>query len=246
MMNSQVLCFGELLIRYQSDSNPFFKEKKATFNAYAGGSEANVAVALVKQDVPVCYLTAIPENPLSRSLVTILSGYGIDTSRIICKGVRIGSYFLFSPNGLTTGDVLYDRKYSSFHQLNRDDILWDEVFDGVDWFHFSALTPAMSAEHAALCLQGLKAAQAKGITISVDLNYRSKLWQYGKHPNQVMPALVEYADVIMGNIWASHTMLDTRLPDGLNRHSSKELLVSVSEDCAGEIFRRYKNCQHVS
>ncbi len=245
-MCSKVLCFGELLIRFQSEFGTIFKDKKASLKGYPGGSEANVAISLARLEVPVTYLTAIPDNPLSTELQSILESHNVDTSKVLFQGDRIGSYYLFSANGLSDGDVLYDRKYSSFNRLKNGDIQWDEVFQDVDWFHFSALTPAIDNVLAELCLEGLKVAREKKITVSVDLNYRSKLWQYDKQPIEVMPEIVDYADVIMGNIWASNKMLGTTLLDNLDKNTSKELLVESSENSANEIFVRYKNCKYVA
>jgi len=247
MSDKKVLCFGELLVRYQSvEDAELFKTKKSILQCYPGGSEANVAVALAKQNIPCAYLSAMPDNSMTAGIRTLLQEYGIDTSPILIQGDRLGGYYLLSANGLTKGEVLYDRKYSAFSLLKTQEIDWDNIFEDIDWLHFSALTPALNSELAAVCLEGLQIAKRKGITISVDLNYRSRLWQYGKLPIEVMPELVAFADVIMGNIWAANTMLGTPVSEGLDRDSAKDKLVQASVESAEAIFKAFPNCKHVA
>jgi len=183
---------------------------------------------------------------MTAGIRTLLQEYGIDTSPILIQGDRLGGYYLLSANGLTKGEVLYDRKYSAFSLLKTQEIDWDNIFEDIDWLHFSALTPALNSELAAVCLEGLQIAKRKGITISVDLNYRSRLWQYGKLPIEVMPELVAFADVIMGNIWAANTMLGTPVSEGLDRDSAKDKLVQASVESAEAIFKAFPNCKHVA
>lgn len=247
MSDKKVLCFGELLVRYQTiEDEELFKTKKSILQCYPGGSEANVAVSLAQQKVACAYMTAMPDNSMTAGIRTLLNNYGIDTSPILVQGDRLGGYYLLSANGLTKGEVLYDRKYSSFSLLKPQEIDWDRTFEGIDWLHFSALTPALSTDLAEVCLESLKAAKERGITISVDLNYRSRLWQYGKQPLEVMPQLVAYADIIMGNIWAAHTMLGTPVAEHLDRNTPKEELVQASVDSAEAIFKAFPNCKHVA
>lgn len=154
----------------------------------------------------------------------------------------MGLYFLGGPNGLSTGEVIYDRKYSSFYALQPGMVDWDKALDGVDWFHWSAITPALSASLAQVCEEGLRAARHRGIRISTDLNYRNRLWQYGQDPRDVMPHLVAYCDVVMGNMWAARTMLDIPLesePDARNTH----LLHELAEASSHELQRRFRRCQ---
>lgn len=129
---------------------------------------------------------------------------------------------MLSANGLSKGEVIYDRKYSSFSQIKTGEIDWHKIFEDCSWFHWTAITPALNEELAEVMKEALEVAYSKGITISVDLNYRNKLWQYGKSPLEVMPELVKYCHIIMGNIWASHNMLDTSIDSNLNRNTSPE------------------------
>ncbi|WP_104381266.1 sugar kinase [Sphingobacterium sp. HMA12] len=244
MSNHKILCFGELLVRLQSISERFFEKNK--LDIYPGGSEANVAVALAQLKIPVRYVTAVPENAMTHEIRQVLEDQQVDTSKILFQGDRLGSYFLLSPNGLSNGEVIYDRKYSSFSQLQVGSIDWDKILAGITWFHFTALTPALNTNLAAVCLEVLKLAKAKGITVSVDLNYRSKLWQYGKDPIEVMPALVEYADVIMGNIWAANKMLGTTIEAHFDHNTPQDEYVNHAKSVAKEIFERYPNCKQIA
>jgi 2-dehydro-3-deoxygluconokinase len=140
--------------------------------------------------------------------------------------------------------VLYDRAYSSFSKLQPGEINWDKVFDGVSWFHFSAICPAINQQVAEVCKDGLQVAQQKGITISIDLNYRSKLWQYGKQPVQIMPELLSYANVVMGNIWAAEKMLGI---DISNQHlKSREDFLEASTETSKAILKNYPNVKTVA
>jgi 2-dehydro-3-deoxygluconokinase len=242
----KVLSFGELLIRLQATSESFFETNGNQLNIFPGGSEANVAVTLAQLGVPTSYLTAMPDHVLTEEINNKLISYGIDTSKIKRQGDRLGSYFLLSANGLSKGEVIYDRKYSAFSQLTPEDLNWDELLDGIEWFHFTALTPSLNEGLAKICKQALEVASQKGITISVDLNYRNRLWQYGKEPIEVMPELAQYADVIMGNIWAANKMLGTSIDDILDRHTSKEDYFEFSKQSAKEIFQMYPKCKHIS
>lgn len=243
-----VLTFGELLIRLQTSTSEFIRQDDTTANisAFAGGSEANVSVALGHLGIPNAYFTAIPNNAIAKEIVAVLESNNVDTSKIKWSGDRIGMYILLSANGLTSGDVVYDRKYSSFSQLKAEDIDWDVLFEGCSWFHWTAITPALSEDAAHLMKGALEEASKRGLTISVDLNYRSKLWQYGKSPLDVMPDLVQYCDVIMGNIWAENKMLGTTVDEALNRDTTKEDYISASHNTAVEIFAKFPKCSHVS
>lgn len=174
---------------------------------YVGGAEANVATALALWGIPSAYTTALPENLLSRQLVSYLQQKGIDTSRIIYGGERLGLYFLPRGKDLKNAGVIYDRDHSSFSGLLPGTVDWDKLLDGIDWLHFSAISPALNKGVAAVCEELLQAASARKITISVDLNYRAKLWQYGASPLEIMPGLVNHCDLVMGNLWAVEKML---------------------------------------
>lgn len=246
MLNKEnILVFGELLLRFSSSDEQFIS-KNNTVSLFPGGSEANVAASLGQWKLPTSYLTATPKNALSANALNALSTLNVDTSKTIFTGSRLGLYFLLSANGLTSGEVVYDRKFSSFSTLKTGENDWDHIMKGHTWFHWTALTPALNENTAAVCKEILIAAKRNGLKISVDLNYRNRLWDYGKQPIEVMPELVQYCDVIMGNIWAANKMLGTNVDSNLGRQTSSQVYLRHSEACAKEIFRLYPRCKHIA
>ncbi|GHE23598.1 sugar kinase [Sphingobacterium griseoflavum] len=243
---NRILSFGEILIRQQLLGTSFFDKKNNRLEIFPGGSEANVAASLAQMGNAVCYSSAFPENALSSEIFSVLQGLGIDTAKSVIQGDRIGSYLLMSANGLSKGEVIYDRKYSSFSQLTIDQLDIDALFEDINWFHWTALSPALNKNIAQLMESLLKNASERGIMISVDLNYRNKLWQYGQEPIAVMPSLVAYCDVIMGNIWAANKMLGMPIDGMLDRYSAKDLNLEAAEMSANEVFERYPRCKHLA
>ena len=220
-MNKVVLSFGELLLRICPDTGGEWLQNN-TLPFYVGGAEANVATALATWGVPSAYFTALPENLMARQVTGYLQQRNIDVSRVLYQGQRMGLYFLPQGKDLKNAGVIYDRAHSSFSELQPGSIDWDLVLTDVSWLHFSAISPALNAQAAAICEEALKAAAARKITISLDLNYRPKLWQYGVAPIAVMPQLAEYCDVIMGNLWAAEKMLGIPVDPSISESSTKE------------------------
>lgn len=219
-----VTCFGELLLRM----SPVLEQQwinTASMPVYIGGAELNVAQALAAWNIPVKYCTALPDHYLSREIVEYIAAKKIDISDIIYSGSRIGSYYLPAGADMKNAGVIYDRAHSSFASLQPGTINWEVILKDTGWFHFSAISPALSANAAAVCKEALEIASAKGITISVDLNYRSKLWQYGKEPVEIMPELVKYCTIVMGNLWSAESMLgiDSGIADSTGK-TTKELM----------------------
>ena len=173
-MNKKVLSYGELLLRICPDAEGGWLQDN-TLPFYIGGAEANVATALAIWDTPSAYFTALPDNAMTRQLSAWLASAGIDTSRIIYSGERLGLYYLPKGKDLKNAGVIYDRAHSSFAGLQPGTIDWDGVLRGIGWLHFSAISPALNANAAAITMELVQAATQKGITISVDLNYRAKL-----------------------------------------------------------------------
>lgn len=241
-----ILSVGEILIRQQSLGDTFFDKKNNRLEIFPGGSEANVAVSLAQMGDNVAYSSAFPRNALSEEILGILNNLGVRTDKVLHTGDRLGTYILMSANGLSKGEVIYDRKYSSFSQLNKGDFDIGSLFDSVSWLHWTALTPALNQNMADLMAELLQEAANRGITISVDLNYRNRLWQYGKEPIDIMPELAAHCDVIMGNIWAANKMLGTTVDDSLNRDTPQDTYLASAEKSAQEIFQKYPKCKHVA
>ena len=171
------------------------KELTATF----GGGEANVAVSLANYGVEVDFVTRLPQNDIAAACVGELRRYGVGVNNIVYGGERLGIYFLETGAVARPSKVVYDRAHSSISTIEPGMIDWESVFQGADWFHWTGITPAISASAAEVCLEACRVANRMGVTVSCDLNFRKNLWKYGKTAGEVMPALVECCDVILGN-----------------------------------------------
>jgi len=192
------ITFGEIMLRLKpANWERFFQSPllEATF----GGGEANVAVGLARLGLNVAYVSVIPNNSIGDACIGELRRQGVDTSLMVRKGNRLGIYFLEAGANQRPSKVIYDRSYSAIAEAKPGDINWDKVFDGVSWFHISGITPAISLSASELSLEAVKKAREKGITVSCDLNFRKKLWKYGKSAPQVMGELVKYIDIAIGN-----------------------------------------------
>lgn len=170
---------------------------------------------------------------------------GIYTSSVLFSGNRIGVYYLERGADLK-GNMVYDRAHSSFTELKRGMIDWDRVLADVTWINFSAISPALNENVADVCLEALEAASAKNITISVDLNYRSRLWKYGQQSIQIMPSLLEYCDVVMGNIWSANTLLGIPVDEHLHDKRSRHAYNDHAAATAIEIMKRFPKCKIVA
>jgi len=243
MAKKKVLCFGELLLRISPAVND--TAEKQPVLVYVGGAEANVATALAGWEVPVKYCTVLPDNFMARHMLHYLEYHNIYTSSVLFSGNRIGVYYLERGADLK-GSMVYDREHSSFSELKRGMIDWDRVLHDVSWFNFSAISPALNQNVADVCLEALEAASKKNITISVDLNFRSRLWKYGKQPHEIMPALVEHCDVIMGNIWSANTLLGIDVDEQIHDKKSKQAYLDHAEQSSMAIIKKFPKCKTVA
>ncbi len=212
---------------------------------FIGGAEANVATALAGWNIPVKYCTVLPDNFMSRHVLHYLEYKGIYTTSVIFGGNRIGVYYLERGADLK-GSMAYDRNHSSFSELKTGMIDWDKVLQDVSWFNFSAINPALNQNVADVCLEALEAASKKNITISVDLNYRSRLWKYGKEPVEIMPKLVEYCNDVMGNIWAANMMLGTAIDEHIHDKKSRQAYLDHAALTSAEIIQKFPRCKTVA
>jgi 2-dehydro-3-deoxygluconokinase len=203
---TKICCFGELLLRFSPIAQGEWI-RQASMPVFVGGAELNVATALANWGLPVKYSTVLPQNTLADDIIAYVDQKGIDPSGILRFGNRVGSYYLPQGTDLKNAGVIYDRAHSSFSELAPGKVDWDAVLQDTSWLHVSAISPALSADVANACKELMAVASAKGITISIDLNHRARLWQYGMDPTDIMPGLVNYCDVVMGNIWAANTLL---------------------------------------
>jgi 2-dehydro-3-deoxygluconokinase len=244
MRKKKVLAFGELLLRISPAANEDAAGKHPML-LYMGGAELNVATALAGWNVPIKYCTVLPDNFMSRHVINYLEYKGIFSSSIVFAGNRIGVYYLERGADLK-GSVIYDREHSSFSEVKTGMIDWDKVLHDVEWFDFSAISPALTQNVADVCLEAVEAASRKGITISVDLNYRSRLWKYGKQPIEIMPKLVEHCDVVMGNIWSANTLLGTAVDDNIHDKNSRQAYLDHARSTSKEIMQKFPKCKTVA
>jgi len=170
-----------------------------TLDVVYGGGESNVAVSLANYGVPVEFVTRLPNNDIGHCAHMEMRKRGVGTAHVNWGGDRLGIYFLETGAVSRGSKVVYDRAHSAMSEITAGMIDWDAVFDGVEWFHWTGITPAISQGAADACLEAVKAASAKGITISTDLNYRKKLWNYGGDRESIMTELTSYCDIILGN-----------------------------------------------
>lgn len=196
-MTKKAVTFGEIMMRLQTPGYQRFIQA-TSFDMVFGGGEANVAVSLCNFGVDAAFVTKLPANPIGNACVAELRKHGVNTEYIARGGERVGIYFVEKGASQRASNVVYDRAHSSISTAETGDFDWDSIFDGVEWFHFTGITPALSDSAAALCLEACKKAKEKGVTISCDLNFRKKLWSREK-ANQVMSGLMPYVDVVIGN-----------------------------------------------
>ncbi len=193
----RVVTFGEIMLRLAPPAYDRFVQADS-FTAIYGGGEANVAISLANYGVDVAFVTKVPAHEIGQCAVNTMRRYGVDTSKIVRGGNRLGIYFCEKGASQRASKVIYDRAGSSIAEADRSDFDWDKIFEGVDWFHFTGITPAISDKAAALCKDALVAAKQRGITVSTDLNYRKKLWTREK-AGQVMGEMMQYVDVCIAN-----------------------------------------------
>lgn len=193
----RVVTFGELMLRLAPENYLRFVQcdrLEATF----GGAEANVAVSLASFGEQASFVSKLPAHEIGQSAINSLRRYGVDTSLVVRGGDRVGIYYCEKGASQRPSKVIYDRARSAIATATPDDFDWNAIFDGADWFHFTGITPALSANLADITLQAVKAAKEKGVTVSCDLNFRKKLWSK-ERANAVMREICKYVDVCIAN-----------------------------------------------
>jgi 2-dehydro-3-deoxygluconokinase len=195
---TRVVTFGEIMLRLSPPDHLRFSQARS-FDAIYGGGESNVAVSLAHFGLDAAFVTRLPANDIGQACQNYLRQFGVDTRHIVRGGDRLGIYFLEHGSVQRGSKVIYDRARSALATIQPGMVDWDAAFGGADWFHWTGITPAISEGAAAACLEAVQKARGTGLTISCDLNYRSKLWKWGKQPEQVMQELVALCDVAIGN-----------------------------------------------
>lgn len=241
---SKVVTFGEIMLRLATPEHLRFRQARS-FNATFGGGEANVAVSLANYGIGVDYVTRLPQNDLGAACAAELRSFGVGTSNIVYGGERLGIYYLETGAVARPSKVVYDRAHSSAATVERGMIDWEQVLAGADWFHWTGITPAISASAAEVCLDACRAANSLGVKVSCDLNYRKNLWKYGKTAAEVMPALVECCDVILGNEEDAEKVFGIK-PEGFDAASTQgEVDAAAFRSVCSQLMARFPRAKKV-
>lgn len=218
-MHKKIVTFGEIMLRLATPQHQRFSQA-TSFCASFGGGEANVAVSLANYGLYAEFVTRLPDNDIGRSVIMDLRKYNVGTGNIIFGGERLGIYFLETGSVSRPSKVIYDRTHSSVSEIKPGMIDWEKVFADASWFHWTGITPAISQGAADACLEAIKTAKKLGLTVSCDLNFRKNLWKWGSPAKQVMPAMVELCDVILGNEEDAEKVFGIK-PEGTDISSGK-------------------------
>lgn len=197
-MSKKVVTFGEIMLRLKSPGHERLGQTPNLEMTYGGG-EANVAVSCANYGLQAAYVTALPDNELTDACLSELRRFNVDVAGVRRSKGRFGVYYVEAGSNQRPSKVIYDREGSSISRCQSGDFDWDKLLAGADWFHVTGITPALNQACADLTLEALQAARRKGVKVSIDLNYRAKLWKYGKKATEVMPDLARLADVLVAN-----------------------------------------------
>ena len=240
----KVLTFGEIMLRLKAPGHERFFQSpmlEATF----GGGEANVAVSLANYGMDAEFLTVLPQNDIADACIRELRYFGVGTKKIVRGAGRMGIYYLEGGANQLPSKVVYDRAYSSIAMAKPGDIDWDKAFEGVDWFHITGITPAISESAMELSLESVKEAKKRNITVSCDLNYRKNLWKYGKEPQEVLPPLMEQCDAFFGTDDEYEKVLGMQLPQFAARDTAYRPDTAGYERASAEVAARFPRCRSI-
>lgn len=240
----KVVTFGEIMLRLSPPGFLRFSQT-TSFDVVYGGGESNVAVSLANYGVPVDFVTRLPQNDIGECALMEMRKRGVGTDKIVFGGDRLGIYFLETGAVSRGSKVIYDRAHSAMAEIEKGMIDWDAVFEGVEWFHWTGITPAISQGAADVCLEAVKMAKKHGVTVSTDLNYRAKLWNYGVEPEGIMTELTSYCDIILGNEEDAEKHFGIK-PEGLDittqgEHVKAEAFLSVCQ----QMMKKFPNAKKV-
>jgi len=210
------------------------------------GSEANVAVSLASYGIDVDYITRLPENPIADKCLMELRAHRVTVDHVLRGGERIGILYLETGSVARSSCVYYDRSNSALSTIRPNMIDWRNIFEDATWFHWTGITPALSEAAAAVCLEALQVAKEMGITISCDINYRGSLWKYGQSASQIMPSLVSYCDVIMGNEEDCEKVFNIK-PDRLNVNQvDSSIDPELFQSVCSQVMIKFPHCKKVA
>lgn len=240
----KVVTFGEIMLRLAPEGFKRFSQA-TSFDVIYGGGESNVAVSLANYGIPVDFVTRLPKNDIGECALMEMRKRNVGTEHIVFGGDRLGIYFLETGAVSRGSKVVYDRAHSAMSEIKPGMVDWEKAFEGADWFHWTGITPAISQGAADACLEAVEVADRMGLTISTDLNYRAKLWKYGKEPEEIMTQLVSHCDVILGNEEDAQKHFGIH-PEGLDVHKAghdvtAEAFLSVCQ----QMMKKFPNAKKV-
>ncbi|MDE7133235.1 MAG: sugar kinase [Lachnospiraceae bacterium] len=232
-MAERVVTFGEIMLRLAPEGYYRFVQAE-NLGATFGGGEANVEVSSSNYGYDAAFVTKLPKHEIGQAAVNSLRRYGVDTTKVVRGGDRVGIYYLEKGASQRPSKVIYDRVGSSIYTASGDDFDWEDIFKGADWFHFTGITPALNETVAEICLEACKAAKAAGVKISCDLNYRNKLWSK-EQAGKVMGELCQYVDVCIANeedaadVFGIHAAGTNVTAGEVNREGYKEVAGQLAD-----------------
>lgn len=244
MKREKIVTFGEIMLRLTPPDKLRFNQTDL-LRVNFGGSEANVAVSLANYGLRSELVTCLPDNRIADACLDDLRSYGVGTDHILRGGDRLGLYYMEEAVAMRTSHVVYDRAASSFDTLRPGQIDWAELFADADWFHWSGIAAAVSAETAAVCAEAVAAARRMGLTVSCDINYRKNLWKYGKEPQEVLPPLMEQCDAFFGTDDEYEKVLGMQLPQFAARDAAYRPDTAGYERASAEVAARFPRCRSI-
>ncbi|MDR1517286.1 MAG: sugar kinase [Dysgonamonadaceae bacterium] len=240
----KVVAFGEIMLRLTTPDNLRFIQTDR-LNATFGGGEANVAVSLANYGIAVEFVTRLPQNDIADWCISELRKHNVGVANIPRGGNRVGIYFLETGAVSRPSKVLYDRANSAIAEAKPGMFDWERILNDAEWFHWTGITPALSQGAADTCLEAIKTANKLGVTVSCDLNYRKNLWKYGKTASEMMPALVEGCDIILGNEEDAEKVFGIK-PEGFSaEHSGGDVNAAEFESVCKQLMAKFPRAKKV-
>ncbi len=243
-MEKKIVTFGEIMLRLATPGYERFGQT-TYLNSTFGGGEANVAVSLANYGVKTEFVTRMPKNDIAEWCLRELHKYNVGTQYVLRGGDRLGIYFLETGAVARPSKVVYDRNHSSISEIQPGMVDWKTVLKDAGWFHFTGITPALSQSAADACLEAVQACNAMGVTVSCDLNFRKKLWNYGKKAGEVMEALVACCDVILCNEEDAEKVFGIK-PEGFSaEHTGGEVDPAEFESVCSQLMQKFPRAKKV-
>ncbi len=242
-MGKRIVTFGELLLRFSKPGHLRLTQGDMFTSKY-GGSEANVAVSLAAQGEDVSYITRLPDTPVGHAGAQCLAQMGVDISRVLYGGQRIGTYYFESAAGMRAAKVVYDRSGSAYYDLQPGMIPWREILRGADVFHVSGITAAISQQAADATYEALDIADEMGIAVSFDINYRKNLWQYGADPRETLSRMLSRCDMMFGDAIEFEWLCQRAQPPFTATDSNFEMQMDEYGEWFDDLHAKYPRLRH--